>query len=440
MLTGESRSEAPIPVSLFRKEALAARRDAWLGRPQLLQPISVQTATGLAVVAVVLIGSVLILGEYTRRVRVSGTVAPSAGVTRVFAPQAGRIVQSAVSEGVAVRRGDSLYTIGLDSVTDLGETEAIVESQLRTQRAELQEEISRRAELDRIDKKGLYEQERILKREIERIDTQIADTADYLAVLKESADKYKQLVNRRITIQREFEFRQQSYMQTRQELQGLKRQRVQLDGRLEEVHSKLDGFDANAAIVIGELRQRAAAMDQQLAQGAARRAINVTAPRDGTITAILGKSGQMIAPGAPLLSILPTEGQMEIHLMAQSRAIGFVREGTHVLLRYAAFPYQKFGQYPGIVKRISRAPLRPSDLDGISDMGGQSNPVAPLYQITVQPQVQDVVAYGKAEPLRAGMEVEAELLLDTRPLYQWILEPLYSLRGGVASQSTSTWQ
>ena|SRR5437899_1359414 len=111
MSIGVSQSEAPIGISLFRKEALAARRDAWLGRPQLLQPVSVQTATGLAVVAVVLIGSVLVLGEYTRRVRVSGTVAPSAGVTHVFAPQSGRIVQSAVSEGDTVHRGDSLYTI-----------------------------------------------------------------------------------------------------------------------------------------------------------------------------------------------------------------------------------------------------------------------------------------------------------------------------------------
>jgi membrane fusion protein len=31
------------------------------------------------------------------------------------------------------------------------------------------------------------------------------------------------------------------------------------------------------------------------------------------------------------------------------------------------------------------------------------------------------------------MQVDAHLLVDTRPLYQWILEPIYGLRGSVAT-------
>jgi len=48
------------------------------------------------------------------------------------------------------------------------------------------------------------------------------------------------------------------------------------------------------------------------------------------------------------------------------------------------------------------------------------------------------MAYGQAEPLRAGMGVEADLLLDTRPLYQWLLEPIYSLRGRATTQADNT--
>lgn len=32
------------------------------------------------------------------------------------------------------------------------------------------------------------------------------------------------------------------------------------------------------------------------------------------------------------------------------------------------------------------------------------------------------------------MSVEADLFLDTRPLYQWLLEPLYSLRDRATDQ------
>jgi membrane fusion protein len=39
------------------------------------------------------------------------------------------------------------------------------------------------------------------------------------------------------------------------------------------------------------------------------------------------------------------------------------------------------------------------------------------------------MAYGAPRQLRAGMAVEADVLLETRRLYEWVLEPLYSLRG-----------
>src|SRR6202035_2972594 len=48
--------------------------------------------------------------------------------------------------------------------------------------------------------------------------------------------------------------------------------------------------------------------------------------------------------------------------------------------------------------------------------------------VIVLPDRQNVTVYGKREPLPASMEVEAFVLLDERPLYQWILEPLYGLR------------
>ena len=39
------------------------------------------------------------------------------------------------------------------------------------------------------------------------------------------------------------------------------------------------------------------------------------------------------------------------------------------------------------------------------------------------------MVYGRSEPLHASMQVDARVLLDRRPIYQWILEPLYGLHG-----------
>lgn len=420
--------------TLFRAEVTNAQRAAWLGSPRLIQPISVQLATIVGVALVALILSFVIFGEYTRRVRVYGAVVPSAGVLHVFTPQTGRLLQAYVGDAASVAEGDPLFLLGTDTTTNLGETESVVKEQLQSRINELSEAIQQRMHLDQVEKRALGERGSATAREIERVDAQIEQTAAYIAVLQPRADKYRKLVDKGITLERSFETAEQNYMQSRQELESLRRQRVQLEGTVTDISSKLDGFDASAAIALGEMRQRIATLKEQLAQAEARRAIVIPAPANGAIAAILAHSGQLVAAGTPLVSILPTGETMEVHLLADSKAIGFIRDGARVLLRYTAFPYQKFGQYGGRITKVSRVTLRQAETDADA-LAAQPQPAQAKYRITVQPDQPHVMAYGQAEPLRAGMSVEADLLLDTRPLYQWLLEPLYSLRGRATDQA-----
>ena len=47
----------------------------------------------------------------------------------------------------------------------------------------------------------------------------------------------------------------------------------------------------------------------------------------------------------------------------------------------------------------------------------------------MQLDTQSVLAYGKQEPLRPGLAMEADILGDTRKLYEWLFEPVYALKG-----------
>ena len=51
----------------------------------------------------------------------------------------------------------------------------------------------------------------------------------------------------------------------------------------------------------------------------------------------------------------------------------------------------------------------------------------PFYRVIVKPDSQLVSVYGEERKLPAGMEVQAYALLDRRPLFQWIFEPLYDI-------------
>jgi membrane fusion protein len=41
-------------------------------------------------------------------------------------------------------------------------------------------------------------------------------------------------------------------------------------------------------------------------------------------------------------------------------------------------------------------------------------------------------AFGKAFNLKSGMLFEADIMLEQRSLIEWLLEPIYSLRGRVS--------
>jgi membrane fusion protein len=54
-----------------------------------------------------------------------------------------------------------------------------------------------------------------------------------------------------------------------------------------------------------------------------------------------------------------------------------------------------------------------------------------LYQIRVKLSKSTITVYGREEPLISGMTAIADVELDTRKIYEWILEPLYTIKGKI---------
>ena len=174
--------------------------------------------------------------------------------------------------------------------------------------------------------------------------------------------------------------------------------------------------------VSATLQSGLAALEQERLQTQAQGSLAVDAPVDGVIATQLVKPGQAVQVGQPMLSLLPGEGNLEAELFVPSRAIGFIAPGDHVLLRYQAYPYQKFGHQKGKVARISRSALGASEL-------GNSHITEPYYRVTVTLDQQVVLAYGDKEALKPGMLLDADILGERRRLIEWVFEPIYSIKG-----------
>jgi membrane fusion protein len=203
--------------------------------------------------------------------------------------------------------------------------------------------------------------------------------------------------------------------------------KVRPKGELSDAQYQLATISIATSDEIDALKAKISEINEKLATGEARRSIEIRAPGAGVITAIVGHPGQAVGAASPMLKIVPKDTSMHAELLAPSSAIGFIQEGERVLLRYSAFPYQKFGEYQGIVETISHAALGPDEVQGLLAGASPINQTGPFYRVIVQPDSQFVNVYGEKRPLPASKQVQAYALLDTRPLYQWILEPLYEI-------------
>lgn len=202
-------------------------------------------------------------------------------------------------------------------------------------------------------------------------------------------------------------------------------QKHALDLRVE--HSQLQSeLEQNPATLEGkrnEIARQIADVAQSLSESEARRSVVLRAPADGVIGNLFVHAGQPVSAQQPLVTLLPKNITLRAELWVPSKAVGFVTRGDRVLLRYQAFPYQKFGRHAGRVVEVSRSAVTSKEL---SSLLGQQIEEA-RYRVVVELETQHIVANGRKELLRPGMVLDADILLEKRKLIEWMFEPVYEM-------------
>lgn len=419
-------------AQLFRMEVLAARQAQYLGTVMLAPRASFRVFTLIALIAAAAITALLFFGEFTRTAQVNGWLLPQEGVVRVQAPRPGIVADLVVKEGSQVRKGDVLMTLS-DEVQSarLGATQAQITQQINQRRASLDDERSQQQRLLAQQDRALVNKLAALQGEQEQQQREIALLRQRVEIAVRAEALHRQQHAQGYISEMRLQQVQSELLEQRARLSAAERN--QLTAARERMNVEAERADLPLKIGrdIALLGRNISQLEQERAEAEARREIAVIAPRDGTVTAIHAVAGTKADTGTPLLSIVPPAMQLEAHLYAPSRAVGFVRPGQRVLLRYQAYPYQRFGHYEGVVASVSRAALSPSDLPsqvaGLTSLTGAA--AEPIYRITVTLASQSVTAYGAQVPLQPGMTLEADVALERRRLFEWVLDPLYAVAG-----------
>ena len=416
---------------LFRTESVEEQRRSGLGTIQLLRPVSFSALTGLAVAVALCVVAFLMLGEYTRKARVSGFLVPDRGVIRLVSPQAATVLESHAAEGRVVRQGDVLFVLAVDQAALTGETQAAVKSSLAARERSLQGAARQQQQLEQARAAALERQIDQMRQELVQMDTEAELQGQRLTLAQQAQVRLESLRLENFVSPAQVQAKTEEVLAIRAQAQALQRQRTVHQREIGYLQAQRRELPLQAQAVQGEIERDLATLAEQAAQTETGRRIVLRAPQDGTLTAVLAEAGHSVNAAVALASLLPASASLQAHLYAPSSAVGFMRPNQPVLLRYQAFPYQKFGHQPGRVLQVSRSPLQASELVGLAVPGVGAAAGEPLYRVTVAIDRQSVAAYGEAQPLAPGMQLDADVLLDRRRLIEWIFEPVLGIVGRV---------
>ena len=411
---------------LFRREALQGQQHSGLGRVQVLPPLSLTLLTAVAVGSVALVLAFLCTAEYTRKARVSGYLVPDRGVLRIQAPQSATVLSREVGEGQAVKAGDVLFVLALDSASQT--IEGIAQT-LQSRQLSLQGTASQQLALVRTQLQTLTQKRAGLLREQAQLQVERQLHAERLALARESLERQENLARNHFISPAQLQSKREELLGLQSQTQALARQGEALQRDLQATEAQMRELPLRSEVLQAEIARDLAELKEKGLETEGRRRLVLRAPSDGIVSTLLAEPGQSIQGGAALAQLLPARTQMQAQLFAPSSAVGFLQAQQAVQLRYQAFPYQKFGQQSGRVLQVSRTPLAPAELATLNLPAALSQGAGsePLYRITVSLEHQTVSAYGQPQALAAGMQLDADVMLERRRLIEWIFEPLLSL-------------
>ena len=413
---------------LFRPEAVEARRQEWLGDVRLVRPVSLSVLVAVLTFTGIAAAAWLFIGEYTRKAHVAGLLVPDRGWIRLVSPQVATVAERRVAQGQQVRAGDVLFVLSLDQHTRDGGAQQRVLRTLRARQESLSESLEAQLRLSREQEVALNERLGAIRREMAQLDREAELQRERLALSQQAFSRLEALRDERFVSAAQIQSKSEEVLALRAQLVSLERQRSTLGRDASTLEGQRRELPLKERARAGELQREAQALAQESAENDAKHELVIRAPQDGTLAMVIAEPGQSVSPEAALASLVPADAHLEAHLYAPSSALGFIRPQQVVYLRLAAFPHQKFGHQLGTVQQVSSTPLQSGELAALPLA---TKPSEPMYRVTVSLQRQDMMAYGTPQALAAGMQLEADVLLERRRLIEWLFAPVLGVAGRV---------
>ncbi|GBL05157.1 HlyD family secretion protein [Glaciecola sp. KUL10] len=249
---------------------------------------------------------------------------------------------------------------------------------------------------------------------------------EQIKVMSQQSTNYSALVSDRLLTQQTLD----THMQKLAEMEMRERQ-IQVEllttaqniNAVEQTIAQLEHTQNNF-----ELEQQATInnLKLELASHSQNNEYTVYAPKAGKVSALQVYQGSDLSKHKTLLKILGERQQHRAKLYIPSASIGLIEHDQTVTIRLDAFPYQQYGAIEGQLTQVSQSVLMPDELPA-NPLGYQQ----PVFEALVQLKQTGIKVDGRSVGFKHGMTFEASVKLDDRNIIEWLLAPIYRLKGAL---------
>lgn len=415
--------------SLFRKDAVDNSQTRFFGQILLHRPYSISLLTVFFSTIFVFIFLFFIFFSYGRKINVSGALLPADGIIRILASESGVIDEVLVQENQVIKKGNLLFILKNLSFSPI---QADTEKFLLERKNNLIDDHDFLLRQYSVKAQAIIQTKNNLEEEKYLLASQINAQKERVNIARKLFQKYKSLLGSKSISPSEHDGRKSDLLDQQSILFDLERKLTSINRDINNSDVELLQLPLQEKRDYSAYTQELNAIQKEIAENDAQKFITISAHKDGIISTIMVSEGQSIEENSLIATILPTNYKLEANLFIPSRSLGFIKLGMPVSLRYQAYPYQKFGQHKGIITEITSNTVQINELKSLGIYSQQiNNERDAYYRVKVKLENQDVLAYGKYHSLQVGMSLEANIMLEHRKIYEWIFEPLFSIKGDI---------
>lgn len=219
----------------------------------------------------------------------------------------------------------------------------------------------------------------------------------------------------------------------KQTLLSMRQQQAQFTQQLSDNDITQTQLSAQYAKLVQQVAQQSTQtelqqlpVEQQIKDLQAQRSYTIYATRDGIVNNLHAQAGDDIGRFSVLLKLAHPDQDMQLQLAVPASAAGFIGTSQDVRVRLDAFPYQKYGTLNAQISEVSQTITLPNE-----NHAHAISIQEPVFMVRARLVQNYIAAKGEQIPLKEGMTVQADVVLSERSLFEWLLSPLYSMKGSL---------